>query len=504
MERRLVARSSTAAFSEVLMTPSDPSDRATSSPPAKRPVLAVFTSHWLAMLGLGLVLTAIVIWLCLLPVRLRRGENVPYLGIAMSAAGLVLIIGAAITPIGLFLGRRRLARQIAGTGDNKVMWRRLFVFLVVTSLFNFVIASQTTEQVVHRLESRQFCGSCHVMTPESRAFEQGPHAAMLCVECHVGNGSVGFVKAKVQGTKQLLAVMTDTVEKPIETAIEAGKMIPSAETCENCHWKQQPADAKLELIVHYDDDETNSPETTLLTMNIGGTRMGGIHGAHCGPGIEIDFVAADKRRQDISLVEYRDTKAGTARTFVKKGADAAALANAPRTRMQCFDCHNRAAHIFLLPERAVDRAIMLGRMSSSLPYLKKTSVEILKKEYASSEAAATEIPAAITAYYQKTYPDVARSRANDVEEAGSVVADIYSRNVFPDLGVTWGTYPDNLGHQDFPGCFRCHDGDHATSSGEAVNKNCFVCHFPSSVGDENPEVLKLLGVDRLLKKLQKQ
>ena len=271
------------------MTPSDPRDLAMPAPAAKRPVLALFTSHWLAMLGLGLVLTAIVIWLCLFPVHLRRGEDVPYIGVAMSAAGIVLIVGLVITPIGLYLGRRRLARRIAGASDAKVMWRRLFVFLLVTSLFNFVIASQTTEQVVHRLESRQFCGSCHVMTPEMRAFDQGPHAAMLCVECHVGNGSVGFVKAKVQGTKQLLNVITDSVEKPIETAIESGKMIPSAETCENCHWKQQPADAKMEFIVHYDDDETNSPETTLLTMNVGGTRMGGIHGAHLREGVEIHF-----------------------------------------------------------------------------------------------------------------------------------------------------------------------------------------------------------------------
>jgi len=143
-------------------------------------------------------------------------------------------------------------------------------------------------------------------------------------------------------------------------------------------------------------------------------------------------------------------------------------------------------------------------MSSSLPYLKKTSVEILKKEYATSDAAAAAIPAAIAEYYQKSYPDVAKTRANDVAEAGRVVADIYAHNVFPDLAVTWGTYPDNRGHQDFPGCFRCHDDGHKNEAGKTITKNCFVCHFPASVGDENPEVLKLLGVDRLLNKLQKK
>jgi nitrate/TMAO reductase-like tetraheme cytochrome c subunit len=485
------------------MTPPDARELDPNGKGDRRPLMAVFTSHWLAMLGVGLVLTAIVIWGCLLSVKLRGGADNPYIGLAMTIAGFVLILGAAITPLGLFLGRRRLSQHAAAT-DTRAMWRRLFVFLAITSLINIVIASQTTEQVMHRMESREFCGSCHVMTPESRAFTQGPHAGILCVDCHVGNGQVGFIKSKVQGTRQLISVLTDTVEKPIETAIESGKMIPSEQTCEECHWKQNPADARLKMIRSYDDDETNTPETTILTMNVGGTRMGGIHGTHFGEGIEIHFVATDNLRQNIPWVEYKDKKAGTTRAFVKKGADPASFANAPRITMQCFDCHNRAAHIFQLPERAVDRALMLGRMSSSLPYLKKTSVEILKKEYASSEAAAAEIPAALVSYYQKSYPEVSRTRAGDIEEAGGVLADIYSRNVFPDLGVKWGTYPDNRGHQDFPGCFRCHDGDHATSSGEAITKNCFVCHFPSSVGDENPEVLKLLGVDRMLQKLQKK
>ena len=36
-------------------------------------VIAVFTSHWLAMVGLVLALTAIVPWSCLVTVRLRPG-----------------------------------------------------------------------------------------------------------------------------------------------------------------------------------------------------------------------------------------------------------------------------------------------------------------------------------------------------------------------------------------------------------------------------------------------
>jgi hypothetical protein len=75
--------------------------------------------------------------------------------------------------------------------------------------------------------------------------------------------------------------------------------------------------------------------------------------------------------------------------------------------------------------------------------------------------------------------------------------------VFPELGVTWGTYPDNRGHQASPGCFRCHDDEHVTASGDTITQNCFRCHYPAAVGETQPEVLQLLGVDKLLIELQK-
>ncbi len=468
-------------------------------------VIAVFTSHWLAMLGLGLVLTGIIAWACLIPAQLRSGKDNPYIGLAATAAAGLIVLGAFIAPAGLYFGRKRLARRVAaGEEGGKWAWRRLFLFLAVTTLVNLLIASQATLRAVHGMESRQFCGSCHVMTPESVAFEQGPHAGILCVDCHVGNGTMGFVKSKIQGTHQLISVLTDKVEKPIKTAIESGLMVPSAETCEECHWKKQPAAARVRLIQRFGEDEANTPESTLLTMNTGGTVMGGIHGAHNGEGIEISFVASDAKRQDIQLVEYRNTKTGTNKTYVRTGVDAASLQGKPRITMQCFDCHNRPAHAFQMPDRAVDRAMMLGQMSATLPFLKKRAMEVLKAEYASSADAAAKIPAALAAAYQSESPDVAKARADDVAKAGAALADIYAHNVFPEYGVAWGTYPDNRGHQTAPGCFRCHGGDHKTATGETITNNCFRCHHPAAVSETSPEVLEVLGVDKLLKNQQKK
>jgi len=488
------------------MTATKPSD-ADSSP--RRPVLTVFTSHWLAMVGLGLLLTSIVMWACLITVELRHGNDNPYIGLATLVVGALFVLGLVLTPIGLHLGRRRIEQRVAvvaaeAAAERSFAWRRLLVFLAVVSLVNLAIASQLTLRVLHQMESRQFCGSCHVMTPEARAFTQGAHAGILCVDCHVGEGAAGLVKSKIQGAHQLLTVLMDEVPKPIKGAIESGLMVPSAETCEQCHWKERPAKATVKLLPHYGVDEANTATATLLTMNVGGSAMGGIHGAHNEAGVEIRFVASDPKRAEIPLVEYRNTKTNVTRTYVKAGVDAAALANAPRITMQCFDCHNRPAHSFELPERAVDRAIALGRMSAGLPYLKKAALEILKAGYADSAAAAAAIPAALTAYYAKSHPDAAKARGAEIDEAGRVIADLYAHNVFPEYGVDWGTYANHNGHHDSPGCFRCHDGEHVATTGEKITNDCFRCHFPSAVEEANPQVLKLLGVDTMLKRLEKR
>ena len=89
-------------------------------------------------------------------------------------------------------------------------------------------------------------------------------------------------------------------------------------------------------------------------------------------------------------------------------------------------------------------------------------------------------------------------------QAGRAVLAIYNRNVFPELKVTWGTYPNNLGHMDFPGCYRCHDGSHTASDGRAIVQACNTCHEPLAMDEASPEILKTLGISERLLSLQKQ
>jgi hypothetical protein len=139
-----------------------------------------------------------------------------------------------------------------------------------------------------------------------------------------------------------------------------------------------------------------------------------------------------------------------------------------------------------------------------LPFIKKKGVEVLKTVYGSNEEADVRIPAAVASFYQQNYPGLYARRAHDIGQAGKAVLAVYNRNVFPDLKITWGTYPNHLGHTDFPGCFRCHDGSHTAADGKTISQDCNACHEPLAIDETAPEILKTLGISEKLSKVQRQ
>jgi hypothetical protein len=124
--------------------------------------------------------------------------------------------------------------------------------------------------------------------------------------------------------------------------------------------------------------------------------------------------------------------------------------------------------------------------------VKQESVELLKASYASDDEAAQKIPAALSTFYRQKYPDAAAKQGAAIQAAGRTLATIYQSNVFPDLKVTWGTYPNNLGHTDDPGCFRCHDASHMTSDNKTITQDCNACHQPVAMDETSPGILKTL------------
>ncbi len=106
----------------------------------------------------------------------------------------------------------------------------------------------------------------------------------------------------------------------------------------------------------------------------------------------------------------------------------------------CALCHNRAGHDFPTAEGAIEAALLDGRLDRNSPFIKKRALAALTSGAPLTEPAAANTVAAIKAAY-----------------------------VFPLMSVDWGTYPNHLGHQDSPGCFRCHDGSKAKNE-------CDTCH----------------------------
>ena len=471
-----------------------------------RPLLILLTSHWITMLGVAVVTLAGCSWLFLLPVHLRGHVENPYIGLLVFiAVPVVFFLGLALIPIGIFLTRRRWAANLESLPDPKQAWRRAGLFVVVMTFANVLIGSQVTYKAVEHMETVQFCGqSCHVMKPEFTAHLMPPHRQVACVSCHVAPGATGWVQSKLAGTRQLAGVIFDSYSRPIESAMETNRLVASSETCEQCHSREKAIGERMRVITKFKDDETSTRNETVLMMLAGGGRFGGIHGAHVGPGVHIRYAAADGKRQTIPWVEYRNPGTGTSRIYLASGTKPASISKMPVFDMQCVDCHNRAAHAFETPDRAVDDAIAAGQIPSGLPYIKKTALDLIKAGYKTDSEAAQEIPRGLASFYKKQYYQVSVQRAGDIQAAGRELNAIYQRNVFPELKVTWGTYPNNLGHTDYPGCFRCHDDAHTAGDKKTITQDCGVCHQAIAVEETSPEILKTLGTQERIVRFQKQ
>ncbi len=89
-------------------------------------------------------------------------------------------------------------------------------------------------------------------------------------------------------------------------------------------------------------------------------------------------------------------------------------------------------------------------------------------------------------------PRVAERR-KALDAAAAELGDIWARNVWPGMKIGWGTYPSMLGHEEAPGCFRCHDGEHATADGRALSNDCQLCHELLAQDEKEPPILKQLA-----------
>ena len=423
----------------------------------------------------------------------------PYLGLIFFLFLPILFIGGLILiPVGVFLRRRRL--QAAGeipavypkVDFNDRIFRHGVDIVLAATIVNLLIVSIASYRGAAYMDSPQFCGqSCHVMHPEYTAYKISAHSHVACVDCHIGSGVQSYFAAKVNGTKQLLEVTFNRTPAPIESPVK--NLRPARDICEGCHTPAKFVGEKLLVKSSFADDEKNSETQTVVVLHLGGqdslSHLTGIHGVHLG---HIEYVATDETRTTIPWVQRRNAD-GSETVFANKAAGNGVPAG-ERRLMDCIDCHNRAAHTFVTAEEAINRAMEQGAVDPGLPWIHKKGLELLKANYATADEAETRIPAELKAFYQKEHPDVLAAKGAQVQAAGEQLALLYSQNVFPDMKMTWGTHPNHIGHMSYPGCFRCHDGEHAAKNGNSITQDCAACHNLLAVEEAKPKVLGDLGI----------
>jgi hypothetical protein len=429
----------------------------------------------------------------------------PYLGIILFLVlpG-IFVAGLALMPLGAILTRRRMKHrgelpEIYPQIDLKQpMLRRAVALVAGLTVVNVGILGAASYKGVEYMDSVQFCGqACHsVMEPEFTAYLNSPHQRVACVQCHIGPGAGWFVRSKLSGARQVLAVNFNTYSRPIPSPVL--HLRPARETCEQCHWPQKFSGDKFIVRTRYLDDEKNTPQVTVLVLKIGGiTFQGrtGIHGRHLDTFERIGYVTTDGRRQVIPRVTYVDDNGQTVEyNSTESPLKPEEMARAEVRKMDCLDCHNRPTHAFELPERAVDNAITLGKISREIPFVRKKAVELLRAEYPDRQTARQRLTASLLEFYRSSYPEFFASNRAAIETAAASIEAIYLRNVFPSMRLTWGTHPNNIGHEDFPGCFRCHSGSHTSKDGRVIRSDCDACHQILALGEEKPKILEDLGM----------
>jgi hypothetical protein len=133
-----------------------------------------------------------------------------------------------------------------------------------------------------------------------------------------------------------------------------------------------------------------------------------------------------------------------------------------------------------------------GRVDPTLPWISRESLRLLAEEYPDAATARQRIADELAAFYRADHPAVAAERGEDVTRSATALAEVWGRNVFPAMGVTWGSYPNHIGHENTPGCFRCHDEEHATPEGETISQDCSTCHTLLAMEEEDPAILREL------------
>jgi hypothetical protein len=436
--------------------------------------------------------------------QLWGGLDNPYIGLfAYVMLPLVFVLGLIEIPIGMWRRRQKLIKEGASAEEltefpridfNNPQMRRVAIIFIFMTALNAVILGSASFFAVEEMETVAFCGeTCHtVMQPEYAAYQNSPHSRVACVDCHIGPGASWFVRSKLDGLRQVWRTALDTYDRPILSPIHT--LRPARETCEQCHWPNKHHGDKLRIFSRYKTDEANTPSYTAMLLRTGGGsldigRAGGIHWWHIYSDNRIRYIAADERREEIAWVELT-TPDGETRTYTRDGEEPRPETISAEARiMDCVDCHNRPTHIFDVPAKAMDWVVDTHPELRTLPYFKKQAIKAIEGEYETHASGVAAVRETMVLFYSTEYPDLVEAEPELVAKGADLTSQAFARLVFPEMGTNWETHPNHIGHDDFPGCMRCHDDEMSTADGEnTIPMDCETCHiFLLEDSQEYPE-----------------
>ncbi len=444
----------------------------------------------LGLLGVGITTISITLMVIGFIVDVLGIFENPYVGILiyMVLPG-GMLFGLLLIPIAAWYRRRQWHKYGVEKGhltlnlSNHMHRMGLLAFLVL-SVVNVAILTLIGYEGYHFTDSPYFCGQvCHqVMEPEYTAYQRSPHSKVACVECHIGSGAKWFVRAKISGLRQVVAVITDSYSRPIPAPVH--ELRPARDVCESCHWPEKFYGKKVKTFYSFTNDNQTEPERTEIALHIGGRNpesdvFEGIHW-HVSNDVEVSYLAADRGRTQIAKVKIKRPDGSTDEFIKQEIVESMGDTEHQEWRvMDCIDCHNRPTHIYDLPEERVDFGLLSKKINPLIAGIREDSLAVLTKDYATREQAEEQIGRDLLALQKSRDAKQAAIHAEDITKAGEFLLESYLGNVWPETGVVWGTYKKHLGHQNADegyGCWRCHDDEHENTKGETISQDCSLCH----------------------------
>ena len=178
------------------------------------------STNWTGAIGVALTTASFVLFVFFELLHVTGTVTNAYIGlISYMALPALFLFGLIMIPIGWAQFRRATGRSTSELltkrfPDDFTKAKRIGSSLVATiallTLGNILFLGVGGARMLHFMDSPEFCGTaCHsVMEPEYTAHQRSPHARVSCVACHIGSGASWFVKSKLSGLRQVVAVMT--------------------------------------------------------------------------------------------------------------------------------------------------------------------------------------------------------------------------------------------------------------------------------------------------------